>query len=177
MTKPDRTVGQCVRLRIEECAPDRSERFDPNRSNWKRNVGLHLDGARWLLCGGQKVAVTLRRDEARPDGWPMVRLRIEESPPYRSGPYDPKRSNWRTQCRATSRRSEMATLRRTQKVAVTLRRDEARPDDWPSGSPEDRRGAPYRSGPYDPKRSNWRTQCRATSRRSEMATLRRHDKK
>ena len=41
----------------------------------------------------KKVAVTLRRDEARPDRWPIDGRRIEEAPPYRSGPYDPKRSN------------------------------------------------------------------------------------
>ena len=100
VTKPDRTAGQWFaggsKRRPQSKPTLRSKPFELRR----RNVGLHLDGARWLLC----------RDEARPDGWPMVRREDRRGAPNRSRPYDPNRSNSTTQCRATSRRSEMATF-------------------------------------------------------------------
>ena len=49
---------------------------------------------------GGKVAVTLRRDEARPDGWPMVRLRIEEAPPIEADVSIGIVRTATTQCRA-----------------------------------------------------------------------------
>ena len=116
----------------------------------------------------KKVAVTLRRDEARPDGWPMDGRRIEEIALLS------KRTLRSKTFELEDAMSGYISTERDgyfKKVAVTLRRDEARPDRWPVVRPRIEEFAPYRSGTYDPKRSNSRTQCRATSRRSEMATL------
>ena len=146
--------------------------YDRPRSHSKTARSGYISTERDGYFAGQKVAVTLRRDEARPRNtaspfrW-CRRDRLDSGGVTIGLVLTAKRLG-----RATSRRSEMATLP-GQKVAVTLRRDEARPRNTASPFRWCRRdrldsGALTIGLVLTAKRLG-----RATSRRSEMATLRR----